>query len=80
MIGNMEAMGFWLHVQTQWRAGGFGPVGLDYPAVRGEARALGLYLNHGLMRKLQAMERHILKKNAPEKDGNAIKGGNKGTA
>lgn len=35
-------------------------VGLDYPAVRSEARAIGLHLSHGLMRKIQALERFEL--------------------
>ena len=62
MTGNAEAMRLWGRVQTQWRAGGLGLVGLDYPAVRIEARALGIYMSHGLMRKLQAMEHHYLER------------------
>jgi len=62
MSGNIEAVNIWVHVQTQWRVGAFGRAGLDYPAVRAEARALGLYMSHGLMRKMQAMEKYYLKK------------------
>jgi len=71
MTGNVEAAQLWAHVQTQWRAGGFGPVGLDYPAVRGEARALGILLSHGLMRKMRALELHVLEK---RNDQGTIKG------
>lgn len=69
MACNRQAMDFWLHVRTQWRAGGFGLVGLDYPAIRGEARALGLVCSLGLMRKLQALERFELGRRSKDESG-----------
>lgn len=65
--GNAEAMELWLHVQTQWRAGGLGLVGLDYTAVRREARELGLYMSHGMMRKLQSLEHYCLRMQKPKR-------------
>lgn len=64
----------WCHVQTQWRAG-LDILGLDYPAVRREAAALGIRLGYGLMRKIQVLERCVL-----EGRGDRSSGDNEGGA
>lgn len=68
-------MELWQHVCTQWRATGFGLLGLDYPAVRTEARHLGIHISYSLMRKLQALERFELNR---KRGGNSDEPGSQG--
>ncbi len=53
---NLEAMELWRSVMTQWRAGGFGLIGLDYAAVQVVARLLGIELSVCTLAKIQALE------------------------
>ena len=47
----MEAAG------TQWRATGFGVVGLDYPAVFAVAERMGMEIDEEMMHRIRAVER-----------------------
>lgn len=67
MPGNAEAWTLWDFVSTQWRAGGFGVIGLDYGAVRRMARDLGIAWSIGMIRKMRALERTCLER-ASEKE------------
>ena len=60
----MDAWVLWLAVQTQWRAGGFGIVGLDYPALFQIAERMGIEVSVCTMKKIQALERGELEKQA----------------
>lgn len=60
MAENAEAWELWLAVNTQWRAGGLGIVGLDYPAVWAMAARLEIEVGNCLMRKIQGLEREVL--------------------
>ncbi len=62
MEENSEAWELWLEVNTQWRAGGMGIVGLDYPAVYREAERLEIEVSNCTMLKIKALERHVLEK------------------
>ena len=57
---NRDAWELWLEVQTQWRGGGLGIIGLDYPAVSAEATRLGMDLSVCTMKKIKRMERVVL--------------------
>jgi hypothetical protein len=63
MPENDEALELWLAVRTQWRAAGFGLVGLDYPAVERMAERLEIELSFCMLRKIQALERYSLDDN-----------------
>lgn len=54
-------------MQTQWRTTGFGLVGLDYQAVSQMAEQLKIPLTTCNFKKIQALERVVLNKQA-EKD------------
>lgn len=59
---NADLWLLWLHVQTQWRAGGMGVIGLDWPAVMLMAKWLGYDLRiPRLYRGLQLCEQAVLK-------------------
>jgi hypothetical protein len=60
MPENDEAWRLYQEVKTQWRAGGSGFIGLDYPEVRRGAREIGLSWTIGLKRKIQALEWEVL--------------------
>ena len=60
--GNQAALSVWLHVQTQWRAGGLGVIGIDMAEVRRTARELGLRWSYALRSKITALEQAVLKK------------------
>ena len=51
-----EAWDLWTMVQTQWRASGFGLIGLDYPAVRLVAESVGILWTGDLLSQIRAME------------------------
>lgn len=55
---NWDTLTAWLRVQTQWRVGMSGPVGLDYVAVDVVLRRLGL--GGDVFDGLQIMERAAL--------------------
>ena len=67
MDANAEAWELWLSVNTQWRAGGMGIVGLDYPAVYAEAARLEIEVSNCVMGKIRALERAVLQEAAKEK-------------
>ncbi len=60
MPQNAETWELWLSVNTQWRAGGMGIVGLDYPAVWAMAARLEIEVSNCVMMKIQALERAVL--------------------
>lgn len=68
MEENAEAWELWQAVQTQWRASGFGLIGLDYVAVNQEAIRLQIDLSNCLMQKIRALEHHTLKEQAKADD------------
>lgn len=70
MDANTEALELWMEVNTQWRAGGMGVVGLDYPAVYQEAARLGIEISNCTMAKVKALERHSLQELASNDQGN----------
>lgn len=47
-------------MQTQWRAGGLGVIGMDYHAVYAEAKRIGIELSICTMAKIKALERFTL--------------------
>lgn len=57
---NEEAWELWQHVLTQWRAGGFGLVGLDYRAVEFVAGVIDIPVTKQVLKKIQALERFEL--------------------
>ena len=50
------------------RTGGLGVIGFDYLAIRYVASVIGVEITPSILRKVQAVERHILKKQG-NKDG-----------
>jgi hypothetical protein len=52
----------WSHICTQWRAGGMGVVGLDYPAVKMVCDAIGIDFDMFLLRKIKIAESIELEK------------------
>ena len=62
MAQNVDAWELWQEVQTQWRAGAMGVIGLDYHAVYAEAQRIGIDLSVCTMKKIKALERAVLKK------------------
>jgi hypothetical protein len=58
---NLDAWDLWLSVQTQWRASGFGIIGLDYLALQQEADRLEIDLSICTMAKIRALEAYTLK-------------------
>lgn len=67
MEANAEAWELWLSVNTQWRAGGLGIVGLDYPAVWAMAERLEIEVGNCVMGKIRALERMVLQEASKEK-------------
>jgi hypothetical protein len=68
MAENSEAWELWLTVQTQWRAGGFGILGLDYGCLMKMAGLLRIGLTPALLKKIQALEASTLKSSRPKVD------------
>ena len=58
---NADAWELWLEVQTQWRGGGMGIIGLDYNTVYAEAARIGIELSVCTMKKIKALEREVLR-------------------
>jgi hypothetical protein len=60
MAENDEPLELWMAVQTQWRAGAMGVIGLDYRVLYLEAARLEIELSNCLMNKIRALERSTL--------------------
>ena len=56
MDENAEAWELWLEIQTQWRAGPAGILGLDYNILYMEAKRLEIDLSNCMMAKIKALE------------------------
>lgn len=67
---NTEAIEVWADVQTQWRVGPFGLVGIDYQAARIAAEELEVEWCLCLKRKIQAIERFEIKRARPKTNSN----------
>lgn len=63
---NRDALDLWRAVRTQWRASGFGLIGLDYPAVRQEAEEMGIDFSVCNKGKIKALESWYLDRNKGE--------------
>lgn len=61
MPENEEAWELWGEVKTQWRATGFGILGLDYPALYLEAARLAIPLTPRTMKKIKTLEAACLR-------------------
>lgn len=57
---NTPAWRLWTACQTQWRVGGAGPVGLDYPAVWLVAESMGIEMHAANLGRIRALEREAL--------------------
>jgi hypothetical protein len=57
---NVPAVDLFLDVQTQWRVGLGGAIGLDYVGVEAAARLLGVPLGRDLFERLQVLEMSYL--------------------
>lgn len=66
MPENLEAWELWKAVRTQWRSGGLGANGLDYPAVYLVAGTLEIQVSRCTLSKIQALERFELDQHKPE--------------
>lgn len=62
MEANTDALELWMAVRTQWRASGFGPIGLDYNVLYVEADRRQIDLSPGMMAKIQTLEANTLKR------------------
>jgi hypothetical protein len=62
-------MHLWLAVRTQWRAAGFGIVGLDYGEVRRSARDMDIRMTPGLWAKIKRLEYFELERQGKSADG-----------
>jgi hypothetical protein len=58
--GNAEAWELWKAVQTQWRAAGFGVIGLDYGVLIRLAELMRIEWTPALLKKIQALEDAVL--------------------
>ena len=63
---NIDVWELWMAVQTQWRTSFGGLIGLDYLAVENVARILKIDLDDWNLEKIQAMEKHVLRKQCEE--------------
>lgn len=66
---NADAWGLLIAAQTQMRTGGLGVLGFDYLAIRYVASVTGVDVTPGILRKIQAVERHILNKQGKNDGG-----------
>jgi len=62
MPENIEALELWDQVNTQWRAGGMGVIGLDYTEVRVRAKELDIEMSDCVWRKIKILEAKVLEK------------------
>ena len=68
MPENAEAWALWGYARTQWRMGGMGPVGLDFPAALKLAEVLDIEVTPGLLSKLRALEHSVLRQMAEREE------------
>jgi hypothetical protein len=68
---NEEAWELWEAAYTQWRSSGFGRTGLDFPAVGLIAGWLEIEMTGPLFRKIKALERFELSRQAGGEDEEA---------
>jgi hypothetical protein len=66
---NVEPLGLFMQLQTQWRMGPAGPSGLDYAGVRAAFSMMRVRLTPALFGDVQAMERAALAIMAEARDG-----------
>ncbi|MCX7779610.1 MAG: DUF1799 domain-containing protein [Negativicutes bacterium] len=59
---NVPAWRLWCRVNTQWRMGFDGPVGLDYNALHTVAEIYGLEITPALFEKIRELEYYTMKK------------------
>ena len=59
---NKEAWHLWTVCNTQWIAGGFGVIGLNYQTVMEMAKLYMIEITPNLMAKIRILEREYLKK------------------
>jgi len=59
---NCEAWELWNTVNTQWRMGRNGPVGLDYPAVMSVSQVLFIEITPAILHKIRKLEEYELKR------------------
>lgn len=57
-----EFLSIWSYASTQWRVGGMGAVGLDYPAILDIAERMGCEVDEVFIRRLRAIEIHELER------------------
>lgn len=67
MDENAEAVEVWAEIQTQWRAGPAGIIGMDYAEARAAADEIGVEWGICLKRKIQALERTELSRVADQR-------------
>lgn len=60
MPGNRRIFSLLCAIQTQWRVGMGGAIGLDYPAVYQTAAMLGIKINPVMLTRIRAVERQAL--------------------
>jgi hypothetical protein len=61
MPENQDAWELWIAIQTQWRVGGMGVVGLDYAEIRRWAEDLEIDLSPCMWSKIKSLEIYTLK-------------------
>lgn len=67
---NEDAFFLFKEIKTQWRAAGFGLIGLDYNVLYQEGERLGVDLSPCVMKKIKACEAAVLaKQREGESDG-----------
>ena len=75
---NRETLHLWLSVQTMWEYAGMGQVtGINYDRVENEARRQEIDLNRCMWRKIKALERYELKRQAEDGSEGSGKRGTK---
>jgi len=72
---NADAWELWQAVQTQWRASGFGLIGLDYPAAFKVAETMGVKMTESVLDKLRQCEAVVLVAQSEEMKKSSKKNG-----
>jgi hypothetical protein len=62
LSANAEAWQLWLAVNTQWRIGPNGVVGLDYQAVIAVSQVLAIPMTKAILSKIRSLEDFQLKR------------------
>ena len=68
MQENFDALELWNQVNTQWRAGAMGVIGLDYAEVRIRAKELDIELNECIWRKIKVLEAKVLERQSGKEE------------